>query len=457
MIQVENLIRDDPESGIFRVNRAAMTSPEVLALEQTRIFARSWLYVGHESEIPLPGDYRRRMIANRPVFLVRGRDGTPRVFLNTCTHRGAMVCRRDEGNAESFTCFYHGWTFSNRGDLIGVPGQDAYSECFDRGELALRTPPRFESYRGMFFVNFDPEAIPLEEYLGEARTYIDETMDGGEVLGGWALIRGSARYTIHANWKLLVENSMDGYHLPTVHQTYLEYMADRREKAGAGRSKVEQLRDVSRSFALPNGHGGMLSNSPGRPIASPSALWDDSAIEEVQRIRSLLEEKYGEERTHAMASVSRHLSVFPNMAFQDSHTGFRIRQWWPVAPDRMEVTQWEFVPREEREDMRAYRLAGSLAFLGPGGLATPDDVEALESCQLGFNAQETGWSDISRGMHRDEPLASDELQMRAFWRQWHALMSGKPSRQDTRDRVKESSNGHAPLPAGGQARAKQTR
>lgn len=435
-MELEKLIRDDVERGIFRVHRSAMTSPEILALERERIFDKCWLYVGHESEITNLGEYRRRTIAGRPLFLVRGRDGEVRAFFNTCTHRGALVCRRDEGTAETFQCFYHGWTFNNRGALVGVPEQTGYSENFDRSELALPQVPRLESYRGLYFVNFDRNAQSLESYLGAAKEIIDLTTDSAEVLGGWAVIKGTAKYAIRANWKLLGENSMDGYHLPTVHQTYLEYMADRREKVGAGRVRIEQRPTVSHGFALANGHGGMLSSSVGRPIATHSPLWSDEVNREVTKIREALVERFGEERAMRMAEVSRHMLVFPNMAFQDSHTGFRIRQWWPIAADYMEITQWEFVPRKERAELRAFRLEGSLAFLGPGGLATPDDVEALESCQSGFQAREFEWSDISRGMKRDA-RSDDEQQMRAFWRQWHALINGQENRGSTADRASE--------------------
>jgi p-cumate 2,3-dioxygenase alpha subunit len=425
-VEIRSAILDNPDAGLFRVHRSMMTSTEVLELEWERIFDRGWLYLGHDTEIEGQGEYRRRTLAGRPLFFVRGRDGQVRVFLNTCTHRGALVCRRDEGTTERFQCFYHGWTFDTEGALVGMPDQAAYAEEFDRCERALKSPPRHESYRGFHFVSFSPEVEPLAEYLGQARELIDLSLDSADLLGGWAVIRGTARYTIHANWKLLVENSMDGYHLPTVHQTYIEYMTERRAQAGAGRVRVEQQPTISRGFALRNGHVGILTNTPGRPIATPSSVWTDSAKQKVLALRQRLTEAYGEERAHQMADVSRHLVIFPNAALQDSHTGFRIRQWWPISPSEMEVTQWEFAPREEDPELRAYRMEGSLAFLGPGGFATPDDIEALESCQLGFQAREAEWSDISRGMQRD-PQSTDELQMRGFWRTWYAHMQGQPA------------------------------
>src|SRR5581483_1446257 len=165
-MELEKIVAEDAQGGLFRVNRMAMTSRELFELEQQRIFERCWLYVGHESEVERPGDYVRRTVAGRPVFLVRGRDGQVRTFLNTCTHRGALVCRHDEGHAESFQCFYHGWTFNNQGELIGIPDVDAYGPAFDRAERALKAPPRCESYRGMHFISFNPEVESLTDYLG---------------------------------------------------------------------------------------------------------------------------------------------------------------------------------------------------------------------------------------------------------------------------------------------------
>jgi hypothetical protein len=176
----------------------------------------------------------------------------------------------------------------------------------------------------------------------------------------------------------------------------------------------------------------MLHPFAGRPIASPSPIWSEEATAEVAQMRERLAERFGKERGYSMSDNSRHLVIFPNVAFQDSHTGFRIRQWWPKAPDLLEVTQWELIPRQEREDIRAYRMEGALAFLGPGGLATPDDVEALESCQIGFKAREMEWSDISRGTQRDARM-TDEQQMRGFWRQWHSLIQGHGNLRHTAD------------------------
>ena len=121
-VSLESFVVDNTEAGLFRVNRW-VSDPQILALEHQRLFEQCWLYAGHESEIPQPGDFRSRMVAGLPVILVRGGDGQVRVLLNTCTHRGSLVCRQPAGNAKVFQCPYHAWTFNNQGALIGVPGK----------------------------------------------------------------------------------------------------------------------------------------------------------------------------------------------------------------------------------------------------------------------------------------------------------------------------------------------
>ncbi|MPZ23780.1 MAG: Rieske 2Fe-2S domain-containing protein, partial [Dehalococcoidia bacterium] len=146
-MDLNSAVVDDRQAGVFRVRRASMTSPDVLKLEGARIFDKVWLYLGHESELEGPGDYKRRTIAGRPIIFIRGNDGVYRAFHNTCTHRGALICRADAGTAKVFQCFYHAWTFDNKGNLIGVPDEEGYGEAFDKSELGLQQVERFEQYR----------------------------------------------------------------------------------------------------------------------------------------------------------------------------------------------------------------------------------------------------------------------------------------------------------------------
>ena len=417
-MDIKDLIIDDRERGIFKVHRSSMTSTEVLQREWEYIFDRCWIYVGHESEVENVGDYRRRAVAGRPLFFARGGDGQVRIFLNACPHRGALICRRDEGNAEVLQCFYHAWTFNINGELIGVPGQDAYGPYFDRSELGLKSPPRVESYRGFVFVSFNPIVEDLVTYLADAKEYLDLIVDQTEE--GMRVIPGSNKYTTKANWKLLVENSIDGYHFVPTHKTYLDYVNSL--WANSNESQVAP-RDPLAVRALGNGHCvSELGVRSGRPIAQWHPLYGEEAREPMAKVRQRLVEKYGEERTYRMANTHRILIIYPNLIVNDI-MAITIRYFEPQAPDSMEVTAWHLVPKDESEAMLTSRLDSFLTFLGPGGFATPDDVEAIESCQAGFRATEAEWSDISRGMLRT-PQWTDELQMRGFWRQWHANMQG---------------------------------
>jgi phenylpropionate dioxygenase-like ring-hydroxylating dioxygenase large terminal subunit len=186
---LENLVLDNREDGLFRVHRSVFTEPQIMALEQRRVFEQCWLYAGHTSEIPQPGDFRARRVAGRPAILVRGSDGVVRVLLNTCTHRGAQVCRESCGNAKTFQCFYHAWTFDNQGRLIGVPGDDAYSAAFDREELGLASPPRVEIYRDFIFISFNPDVESLVDYLAGAKEYLDLVCDQSEA--GMEIVTGT--------------------------------------------------------------------------------------------------------------------------------------------------------------------------------------------------------------------------------------------------------------------------
>ena len=427
-MEIKDLIIDDRQRGIFKVHRSSMTSNDLFQRERELIFNRCWIYLGHESEVENPGDYRRRTIAGRPLFFARGQDGRVRVFLNTCPHRGALICRRDEGNAEVLQCFYHAWSFNTNGELIGVPSEDAYGPYLDRGELGLKEAPRIQNYRGFIFVSFNPYAEDLVTYLAGAREYLDLIVDQAEE--GMRVVAGSNKYTMKANWKLLAENSLDAYHLVPTHQTYLDYV----NSLGSGDNSQPMANRVpGAASALGNGHCVIETAARhGRPIAHWHPLFGEAAREPIARVRQRLVEKYGEERTYRMANTSRNLLIYPNLVINDI-MAITLRYFEPLAPDNMEVTAWHLVPREESETMLAMRLDSFLTFLGPGGFATPDDVEALESCQIGFRATENEWSDISRGMLRPTPVSTDELQMRGFWRQWHANMQGM-SKTNVQDR-----------------------
>ncbi|HKN00317.1 MAG TPA: aromatic ring-hydroxylating dioxygenase subunit alpha [Candidatus Binataceae bacterium] len=413
-----NYVSEDQGAGLFRVNRRAFTDPECLENERRRIFEKCWIYVGHESEVPHAGDYRSRSVAGRPMVLVRGDDGVIRVLLNTCTHRGTMICRQKAGNAKTFQCPYHAWTFNSRGQLVGVPGEESYSDAFSREERALASPAQVDNYRGFIFACFDPAAQSLYDYLAGAREYLDLVADQSEL--GMKVVAGQQSYSARANWKLLVENSYDGYHGMPTHQRYFSFLSD----IGVD-MKGRDVAKPSHQMAvdLGNGHAVLEYESAwGRPIAHWVPSFGEHRKPHFEELRRKFENRFGKERAWRICETSRNLGVFPNLVINDI-MAITIRTFYPVSPDYMEVNAWALAPAEESAEDSAMRLDNFLTFLGPGGFATPDDVEMLESCQRGFANHEVGWSDISRGMKREQPSITDESQMRAFWRRWNQLMT----------------------------------
>ncbi len=413
----ETAIQIDEAQGRFRVARSMYVDPAVHQAEMEAIFNRCWLFVGHDSELAGPNAFITRTIAGRSLIFVRDSNGEVRCLLNVCPHRGAQVVRQRSGVARTFSCIYHGWGFENTGRNLHIAERDTYAAGFDRpGCNDLVAAPRFEQYRGLWFVNFDPQAPSLHDYLGQAREYIDIIFDQAEQ--GMKVVGEPQEYSARANWKLLAENSTDILHVTTLHPTYLDLV-----KTNSGGTMVRAAKQVGASVDLGNGHAVVEREaSYGRPIARWMPLWGEEARVEIEAIRARLDAKYGVERAHRMANCARNLLVFPNLVINDIMS-VTLRTFQPTAVDYMEISVWAIAPAEEfgRPAMER-RLTNFLEFLGPAGFATPDDIEAFESCQRAYASwREAPWNDFSKGFGM-APEVTDELPQRVFWLEWRERM-----------------------------------
>ena len=398
------------------------TDAALFKAERELVFDRCWLYAGHESELTRPGDFVTRRVGGRPLLLTRGPDAKVRAFINACPHRGNLVAREPAGNARAFTCFYHAWTFDTKGALVGLPGGDAYAASFDRENMGLVEVPRLDDYRGLLFVCYDRDAMSLRDYLGaQAREQIDCMVDsaGGEL----EIVPGAQSYSMKANWKLLVENSIDSYHAMPTHQRFFrKYLSD----IGVTTNAESMSTDDSAGRSLGNGHA--VTEKPRHNTALSS-----TGASELAAVRSRVEAEHGAAYAVKACDTDRNLFIFPNLILIS--TWRTLRTFYPVSPDYMEIDAWGLMPKGESQELRALRFQNFISFLGPAGFGTPDDVTALEGCQQGYAAmKESGWNDISRGMHRPQPVATDEQQMRAFWRRWHAMLTQKPGETNCSDR-----------------------
>jgi p-cumate 2,3-dioxygenase alpha subunit len=270
-------------------------------------------------------------------------------------------------------------------------------------------------------MSYWPEIESLFDYLAGAREYLDLIEDQSLQDAGMRVLSGTHRYSSRANWKLLPENSLDGYHGMPTHQTYFEYVAQVGGMA-MGNGGAKSIGGEARP--LGNGHAVVETWVPwGRPVARWVPQMGEEHREPIEAVRRRLVEKHGEQRAERIAEWNRNILIFPNLVVNDILATV-VRTFEPRRPDFMEINAWALAPVEESGGTLEMRLRNFLEFLGPGGFATPDDVEALESCQIGFDAGGQDWNDVSRGMLRRPANESDELQMRAFWREWDARIRG---------------------------------
>jgi phenylpropionate dioxygenase-like ring-hydroxylating dioxygenase large terminal subunit len=419
-------IHEDWDARIFRVNRDAYRDPDVFARERDVLWGSGWLYLGHATEVPNPGDYKVRTLGGRELILLRDRNGTVRAFLNACPHRGNALCRDDEGNTQYIRCFYHAWSFDTEGRLVSLPGPDAYPpDSGFKDRLGMRPVAQLDTLRDFVFVSFDPEAPPLPDYLGAAAEYFELVADHSAA--GMRVLPGTQNYLARANWKLLVENAMDGYHFAPSHSTFLDYLKSTgyTTSDAGGHGKMLAGGHV---VGLQNGHGGRIGLDWEPRFGEAERL-------RIEQNRTELFARVGPERATLIADWSRTLFMFPNLLLFDIE-GISIRQLEPVAPDRTEVRAWMLAPADEPAEPTDLRIKTLVSFIGPGGLATPDDLEAQESVQraIGSTAGDlrTGvdWNDVSRGMDAERnggPIRTvDEGRVRHFWRTWDARV-GSPS------------------------------
>jgi p-cumate 2,3-dioxygenase alpha subunit len=411
-----NNIAIDEGRGLFQVARRAFVSEEILEAERAEIFDKCWLYLGHDSEVGVPGAFVSRSVGGRDLIFNRDANGVVHAFVDACTHRGAKLCLVRSGIARNFQCIYHGWVFSSEGKFRRQAHHESYPSGFgESGSVDLVQVPRLEAYRGFWFICYDRDARSLHEYLGGAREYLDCIADQSDDL---EIISGGQEYMIRANWKLLCENSFDGYHADNLHATYFDFVKNVNPMAAKAPAAALRLEGVGR--ALGGGHAVVEFTAPwGRPAGKWSAAWGADTKAELEGIYGKLQGRVGPERAQRIAHLNRNLVIFPSLCVIDA-AGIVLRTMYPVAPDRMLVSTWAVAPKGESEWLRRIRLRNFLEFLGPGGLATPDDIEALERCQQGYrNLKEAPWTDMSKGpLSASELTMDDELQLRAFWLQW---------------------------------------
>ena len=410
-----------------RVHRCVYTDARIFQEEMIRIFGGTWVYLAHESEIPNPNDFKTSNLGHRPIIILRDRQDKIRALFNRCTHRGATVCRETRGCAKTFTCPYHGWTYSNTGKLTGVPWAKGYAADFHRPEFNLGQVPLVESYRGFIFGTLNCEAPDLIAYLGRAKDLLDQWID--RFPNAQITVQSSAHKMIYqGNWKFTYDNAADGYHVAFSHRSLL-----------AVANRLEPEKDMQYFAHNPDegpmyvqylGHGHMFIDQRPSYEKRPGAFWQQQRPQPGREAyEAKLREKWGEQAPYWLdlsIGSQMNLTIFPNLLV----VGNQIEVIEPLAVDRTQLTIYATTMSGVPDEVNVLRMRTQEDFPSFG---VPDDMINFAECHRGLSIPEIEWVAMNRGFgisdrhHIDEDgvitgPVTDELAIRGYHQEWKRLM-----------------------------------
>lgn len=405
----------------MRVHGSLYTDAQVFADEMERIFLKGWVFVGHESEIPEPGDWVSRRLGLEPVIMLRDGNGEVRVLANRCRHRGTTLCQANSGKgARAFRCTFHGWVYSLEGELKAVPGRSGFTGSYD--DLALDRPGQVEVYQGFVFANQSGDAGPLSEHLGPGgMALIDRACELSPV-GRLKLDAGWIGQQVDSNWKMWPESDNDGYHLAVAHASVAKAIPGTQYEAA-----LFSVELTNTSQARDHGHGHVELEL--RRGYDSELAWLGTRREKVQNYCDALEAAYGKDATDRILwDGPPHALIFPNLFLGEMN----IAMVQPLGPGVTAHYHTPLMLDGVDESFNARVLRQSEAAMGPASFLLSDDAVIAERMQAGFAAgaqADRGWIDLSRGIERERTddeskvsHVSDEITNRGFWLHYRDCM-----------------------------------
>lgn len=415
------------------VHRDVYVDPEIFDLEMNHLFPHTWNYVGHASQIPLPGDYYAVDIGHDPVVMVRHTDQTVRVLHNRCPHKGTKIAPEQCGSTgKFFRCPYHAWTFRTDGSLLAAPLRKGYENTgFEQSAAAggMRAVGDVRVYRDFVFARLSPHGPDFESFFGESLSSIDNMVDRSPE-GRLEVAGGVFRYMHHCNWKMLVENQTDTCHPMVVHESSAGTAVDVWNSATPGTPKpmaVEIFAPFVSSYEFFEGMGlRTWPNGHGHTGVSHSIHSDYSAV---PGYVDAMVGAYGEDRTHAILNETRHNTVyFPNIMVKGPIQLLRVFR--PVAADRTLVESWTFRLVGAPDSLLARTIAYNRLINAPTSMVAHDDLEMFERAQQGLQSSANQWVNTQRLLEPEEDDSettvvngTSERQMRSQFRTWSRFIT----------------------------------
>ena len=367
--------RDYVDSRIY-------TDPDIFRDEREFVFRKTWKFICHESEIPVPCDYRTFEYAGYPLIVARDIDGQIRAFINSCSHRSALVLREAAGNAKSWTCLFHNWVYDTSGRCISIPREEGYEEAgICKADQGLREV-RVETRHDLVFVNLDTSAISFDDYLGDALESLTSIFATGELE-----VFHLHRAVVDANWKQWHEVSTELYH------EYLHYL---NRRVGI---RTEGYFDTPWHF-YPHGHASL------EPMRQSYQNIGSSG----QRDNTLPGLHPGETRV---------VGLFPNTVFVCRATVMMIHTTNALSAEKTLVEWRGLGVKGESVQDRAMRIEHHNEFWGPFGRNVPEDVIAVE-CVARANREGAARYGLF-GRHEGHATQDDES-VRVFYDEWSQLV-----------------------------------
>lgn len=425
-----------PEKGL--IGRRIFVDQEIFEAEMREIFAKAWLFVGHESLVPNPDDYFISRMGTDPVILTRDPQGELHVFLNSCPHRGMKLCRYDHGNNRTFTCPYHGWSFSTNGRLveqpgalIGVPGfATHYHGELNKKDWGLKRVARMHNYKGSIWATWDANAPDFEDYIGDMRHYLDYALDHRDGSpGGSEAIAGVQKWRVKCNWKFAPENFIGDLYHDISHRSV--------DIVGIGPSGGKGRRDPTpqrMTVGFPHLGHGLVGRKPYHEEPPYAPLWtQDPAVEAYYRE---LHEKRQARLGDGMRVLHSVGTIFPNMSFHGRQPR-TIAVFHPVSPTEMEMWRIYLVDKDAPEAVKEAARHYYLRYSGPGGMTESDDMEnwtgATEASQGAVASQMFFNYQMGLGHARPVPGLTGAIEngefteenARIFYGRWKQFMEGQ--------------------------------